>query len=66
MSKQFGTVKWFDNKKGYSFIVNEDGEEVMFHYRSILMEGYKRLSEGQEVTFLKTLLKKAGKQLRLS
>ena len=66
MSKQFGTVKWFDNKKGYSFIVNEDGEEVMVHYRSILMEGYKRLSEGQEVTFLKTLLKKAGKQLRLS
>ena len=54
MSKQTGTVKWFDNAKGYGFIVNDDGEDVFVHYRSILGEGYKTLVEGQLVDFIQT------------
>ena len=47
-----GTVKWFDNAKGYGFILNESGEDVFVHYRSIQNEGYKRLSEGEAVLFI--------------
>lgn len=47
-----GTVKWFDTKKGYGFIVNNDGEDVMVHYRSIMMEGFKNLREGDHVEFI--------------
>ena len=54
MSKSQGTVKWFDTKKGYGFIVNQDGEDVMVHYRSILGDGYKTLKEGQPVDFIQT------------
>ena len=46
-----GTVKWFDNAKGFGFAVNEAGDDVFIHYRSIMAEGYKTLSEGQQVTF---------------
>ena len=46
-----GTIKWFNNEKGYGFAVNEAGEDVFIHYRSIMAEGYKTLSEGQQVTF---------------
>lgn len=51
MSKSTGTVKWFNTEKGYGFILNEEGEDVMVHYRSILMEGFKNLREGQTVLF---------------
>ncbi len=53
-NKRTGTVKWFDNAKGYGFIVNESGEDVMVHYRSIQAEGYKTLREGQAVEFIQT------------
>ncbi len=47
-----GTVKWFDNKKGYGFISPEDGsQDVFVHFSSIQMEGYKTLTEGQAVQF---------------
>ncbi len=47
-----GTVKWFNDSKGYGFIEREDGEEDVFvHYSSIQMEGFKTLAEGQEVEF---------------
>jgi CspA family cold shock protein len=47
-----GTVKWFNNAKGYGFIVADNGSEDMFaHYSSITMEGYKTLKAGQAVTF---------------
>ena len=49
MEKSVGTVKWFDNAKGYGFIVNEAGEDVFVHYRSIEGDGYKTLAEGQQV-----------------
>jgi CspA family cold shock protein len=55
MSEQSnGTVKWFDNAKGYGFIVNPEGEDVFVHYRSIQGDGYKTLSEGQQVVFTAT------------
>lgn len=47
-----GTVKWFNNAKGYGFILPDDGGEDLFaHYSSIEMEGYKTLKAGQIVTF---------------
>ena len=50
MSK--GVVKWFNNAKGFGFIISEDGEEDFFaHYSAITMDGYKTLKAGQPVTF---------------
>ena len=46
-----GKVKWFDNKKGYGFILAEDGHEVFVHYTGIVSEGFKSLSEGQAVEY---------------
>ncbi|MBS3736395.1 MAG: cold-shock protein [Candidatus Bipolaricaulota bacterium] len=46
-----GTVKWFDDDKGFGFIEQEDGEDAFAHYSEIAGEGYKSLEEGQEVTF---------------
>ena len=46
-----GTVKWFDNAKGYGFIKRPDGEDVFVHYRAIRGEGFKTLQEGQPVNF---------------
>ena len=53
-TRSIGTVKWFDNAKGYGFIVNQRNEDVMCHYRSIQMGGYKTLKEGQQVEFIQT------------
>lgn len=47
-----GTVKWFNNAKGYGFILAEEGGEDLFaHYSAIQMEGYRTLKAGQQVTF---------------
>lgn len=46
-----GTVKWFNNKKGFGFITGEDGEDIFVHYSAIEVEGYKKLDEGQKVTY---------------
>ena len=46
-----GKVKWFDNKKGYGFIIDENGKEVFVHYTGIVKEGFKALNEGQNVEF---------------
>lgn len=48
-----GTVKWFNNAKGYGFILGdtENGEDLFAHYSAINMQGYKTLKAGQEVTF---------------
>lgn len=54
MAKVIGTVKWFDNAKGYGFILNEAGEDVFVHYRSIEGDGYKTLAEGQQVEYVQT------------
>lgn len=46
-----GTVKWFNNAKGFGFITREQGDEVFVHFRSISGDGYKTLDEGQQVEF---------------
>jgi len=46
-----GVVKWFDAKKGYGFISQEDGPDVFLHFSSINMDGFKTLNEGDRVTF---------------
>ena len=46
-----GTVKWFDNSKGFGFISRENGSDVFVHHTAIQGEGYKSLEEGQRVEF---------------
>ncbi len=46
-----GRVKWFNDSKGFGFIVNEDGKDVFVHFSAIEGDGYKTLREGQEVEF---------------
>ena len=46
-----GTVKWFNNQKGYGFISDEQGNDVFVHYSGITMDGFKSLEEGQAVEF---------------
>jgi CspA family cold shock protein len=46
-----GTVKWFSNEKGYGFISRADGEDIFVHFSAIQMDGFKTLTEGQEVEF---------------
>jgi CspA family cold shock protein len=46
-----GTVKWFNNVKGYGFIGRADGPDVFVHYSGIVGDGYKTLQEGDQVTF---------------
>jgi cold shock protein len=46
-----GTVKWFNESKGFGFITKEDGEDVFVHHTAINGTGFRSLSEGQSVTF---------------
>jgi CspA family cold shock protein len=46
-----GTVKWFNEQKGYGFITQEDGPDVFVHYSGINSSGFKTLKEGDKVTF---------------
>ena len=46
-----GTVKWFNNQKGYGFISDETGKDVFVHYSGLNMEGFKSLDEAQAVEF---------------
>ncbi len=51
MSRQNGTVKWFNETKGYGFITPESGPDVLVHFRAIEGNGFKTLAEGQKVSF---------------
>ncbi len=46
-----GTVKWFNESKGYGFITADEGKDVFVHYSAIQGEGFKTLNEGQKVSF---------------
>ena len=49
--RENGTVKWFNDAKGFGFISRENGEDVFVHFRSIQGTGFKSLQEGQKVSF---------------
>ncbi|MFN8901712.1 MAG: cold-shock protein [Lysobacteraceae bacterium] len=49
--RQFGTVKWFNDAKGYGFITPESGQDLFVHFRSIMGNGFRTLKEGQKVSF---------------
>jgi len=49
--KQRGTVKWFNDAKGFGFIQKEDGQDLFVHFSQIKADGFKTLKDGQEVTF---------------
>ena len=51
ISMLVGKVKWFNNEKGYGFIVKENYDDIFVHYSSILDDGFKTLNEGQLVEF---------------
>ena len=51
MSKKKGTVKWFNNEKGFGFISRESGEDVFVHFKAITGDGYRSLAEGARVEF---------------
>ncbi len=51
MAQYTGTVKWFNNAKGFGFLGREGGADVFVHYSSIQSDGYKSLKEGDEVEF---------------
>jgi CspA family cold shock protein len=54
MARERGTVKWFNNDKGFGFIQRENGPDVFVHFRAINSDGYRSLSEGQRVEFTVT------------
>ena len=49
--REIGTVKWFNDSKGYGFIEREQGEDIFVHFRAIRGEGYRTLEDGQKVEF---------------
>ena len=51
-NRETGTVKWFNDAKGFGFISRENGEDVFVHFRAIQSSGFKSLQEGQKVTFV--------------
>ncbi len=52
--RQTGTVKWFNDAKGFGFISRDDGEDLFVHFRAIQGDGFKTLKEGQKVSFVVT------------
>ena len=54
VERETGTVKWFNDAKGFGFISRENGEDVFVHFRAIQMQGFKSLQEGQRVSFTVT------------
>jgi len=54
MEKETGTVKWFNDSKGYGFISRESGDDIFVHHSAINGSGFKSLSEGDRVEFVVT------------
>ncbi len=52
--RQMGTVKWFNDAKGFGFISRESGDDLFVHFRAIQSNGFRSLAEGQKVSFTVT------------
>ena len=52
MDRRTAVVKWFNNYKGFGFLVDQDGRDVFVHHTDLMMDGYRYLVEGQEVEYL--------------
>lgn len=52
--RQTGTVKWFNNDKGFGFIERENGKDLFVHFSAIVGDGHRSLNDGQKVEFLET------------
>jgi len=52
--REVGTVKWFNDSKGYGFITRESGDDIFVHFTAIRGEGYRSLEDGQQVEFIVT------------
>ena len=63
--REKGTVKWFNDAKGFGFIERENGEDVFVHHSAIQAEGFRTLSDGQQVEF-EVVQGKKGRRLRAS
>jgi CspA family cold shock protein len=61
-----GTVKWFNDQKGFGFITSSDGKDYFVHHTSIIGEGFKSLPEGQEVQFEVAQGEKGPKAVQVS
>lgn len=61
-----GTVKWFNDQKGYGFITPESGDDLFVHHKSINAEGFKTLKEGQEVEFEKEQTQKGAQAVNVT
>ncbi|AWT48747.1 cold shock domain-containing protein [Psychrobacter sp. YP14] len=53
-AREQGTVKWFNDAKGFGFIQRESGEDIFVHFRAIQGDGYRSLQDGQKVEFIVT------------
>ena len=53
-----GKVKWFNDRKGYGFIISPDGKDVFVHFSEIQMDGFKTLKENQEVEYEEVVVQK--------
>jgi CspA family cold shock protein len=53
-NRQTGTVKWFNDEKGFGFITPESGDDLFVHFKAIKSDGFKSLKEGQKVSFVAT------------
>ncbi|HAO60263.1 MAG TPA: cold shock domain-containing protein [Psychrobacter sp.] len=53
-AREQGTVKWFNDAKGFGFIQRESGEDIFVHFRAIQGDGYRSLQDGQKVEFVVT------------
>ena len=53
-NRQTGTVKWFNDEKGFGFITPQSGDDLFVHFKAIQSDGFKSLKEGQQVSFIAT------------
>jgi len=53
-NRQTGTVKWFNDEKGFGFITPQSGDDLFVHLKAIQSDGFKSLKEGQQVSFVAT------------